>query len=119
VHVLVLGSDDRRDEGVGELKRHPGGALGDAEPDGSRVALRDSAGRRRPTSASGQARAKPHLDTLHATLDVAKAKLHEIAETTDDTWDEVKQGADHVGSDVKASVEGGAYDSLEKPRKEG
>ncbi|WP_437984890.1 hypothetical protein [Sorangium sp. So ce117] len=54
------------------------------------------AGRRRPTSASGQARAKPHLDPLHATLDVAKAKLHEIAETTDDTWDEVKQGADHV-----------------------
>ncbi|AUX34819.1 MULTISPECIES: hypothetical protein [Sorangium] len=60
--------------------------------EGRRLELRP----RQLTSASGQALARPHLDTLHAKLDVAKAKLHEIAKTTDDRWDEVKQGADDV-----------------------
>lgn len=69
-------------------------------------------------SAEAKLEAKSHLDTLHAKLGAAKAKLHEIAEATDDKWDEVMKGADQAWSDIKASVEG-AYDALKKPRKQG
>jgi len=57
--------------------------------------------------------AKPHLDTLHAKLEAANAKLHDLAEATDDKWDHVRSGADQIWSDFKASVEG-AYDALKK-----
>jgi uncharacterized coiled-coil DUF342 family protein len=59
--------------------------------------------------------AKPHLDALNDKLAAAKAKLHEIAEATDDKMDEVMKDADHVWNDFKAAVEG-AYDAL-KPEK--
>ena len=59
--------------------------------------------------------AKPRVDALNGKLETAKAKLHEIAEATDDKWDDVKTGADHLWNDVKAAVEG-AYDAL-KPEK--
>jgi hypothetical protein len=55
--------------------------------------------------------AKPHLDGLRSKLAAANAKLHEIAEATDDKWDDVKKGADHVWGEVKAAVQGG-YDAL-------
>jgi hypothetical protein len=60
--------------------------------------------------------AKPHFDGLRLKLAAASAKLHEIAEATDDRWDDVKKGADHVWNDFKAAVEGG-YDALSaKPK---
>src|SRR5271155_1688168 len=55
--------------------------------------------------------AKPHLDRVHGKLETAKATLHEIAQATDDKWDDVMKSADQVWSDVKASLEG-AYDVL-------
>jgi hypothetical protein len=55
--------------------------------------------------------AKPHLDALHEKLDAAKARLLEIAEATDDRWDDVKKGAEDAWNDVKAAVEG-AHDAL-------
>ncbi len=58
---------------------------------------------------------KPTLDALHAKLESAKAKLHEMGEATDDKWEEVKAGAEHLWDDIKGSVEG-AYDAL-KPKK--
>ncbi len=61
--------------------------------------------------------AKPHLDALRAKLDAAKAKVAEIAQATEDRWDEVKKGADHAWNDVKASVEG-AHDALMPKKKE-
>jgi uncharacterized coiled-coil DUF342 family protein len=64
-------------------------------------------------SAEAKLAAKPHLDTLRSKVQVAKAKLHEIAEATDDKWDEVKKGVDHAWNDVKASFEG-AYDALKE-----
>jgi hypothetical protein len=67
-------------------------------------------------TADAKLQAKPHLDGVHAKLEVAKAKLHEIAQATDDKWDDVKKGADHVWNDVKASVEG-AYDALKPAKK--
>ena len=66
-------------------------------------------------TAEAKLQAKPHLDTVHAKLETAKAKLGEIAQATDDKWDDVKKSADHVWNDVKAAVEG-AYDAI-KPGK--
>jgi len=58
---------------------------------------------------------KPRLDALHAKLEAARAKLREIADATDDRWEDVKKEADHLWSDFKGAVEG-AYDTL-KPEK--
>lgn len=60
--------------------------------------------------------AKPHLDCLRAKLETAHAKLHEIAVATDDKWDEVVKGTEHVWSEVKAAVEGGC-DALTPAKK--
>jgi uncharacterized coiled-coil DUF342 family protein len=67
-------------------------------------------------TADAKIEAKPHLDALHAKLAAAKAKLHEIAATTDDKWDEVKKSADHTWDEVKGAVEG-AYDTLKADKK--
>jgi uncharacterized protein YqhQ len=50
--------------------------------------------------------AKPHLDGISTKLEAAKAKLHELAAATDDKWEDAKKSADHVWSDLKASLEG-------------
>jgi hypothetical protein len=55
--------------------------------------------------------AKPHLDAVHGKASAVKAKLQEIAQATDDGWEDVKTGADHTWNDFKAAVEG-AYDAL-------
>ncbi len=68
-------------------------------------------------TAEAKIEAKPHLDGLRAKLEEAKAKLHEMAQVTDDKWDDVKKGAEHVWSDVKGSVEG-AYDAIKPSKKE-
>jgi hypothetical protein len=60
--------------------------------------------------------AKPHLDAVHAKLEAAKAKLHDISTSTDDKWDEVKAGADHAWNEVKGAIEG-AYDALKAHNK--
>jgi hypothetical protein len=60
--------------------------------------------------------AKPHLDAVHAKLEAAKAKLHDISDSTDDKWDEVKAGADHAWNEVKGAIEG-AYDALKAHNK--
>lgn len=59
--------------------------------------------------------AKPHIDAVNEKLTLASAKLHEIAEVTDDKWDEVKKSADHVWTEVRAAVEGG-YGALKPHR---
>jgi hypothetical protein len=68
-------------------------------------------------SAEAKIAAKPHLDTVHAQVQAAKAKLHQLAETTEDKWDDATKGAEHVWIDVKASLEG-AYDALQKHGKD-
>lgn len=55
--------------------------------------------------------AKPGLDSLHSKLEIAKAKMHEIATATDEKWDEVKKSADHAWTDAKAAIEG-AFDAV-------
>ncbi|MEO7329645.1 MAG: coiled coil domain-containing protein [Minicystis sp.] len=62
-------------------------------------------------TADAKIEVKPTLDAMHAKLESAKAKVHEMGEATDDKWDEVKASAEHLWGDVKASVEG-AYDAL-------
>ena len=59
--------------------------------------------------------AKPHLDSLSAKAEAAKAKLQEVAEATDDKWDAVREGAEQAWTDLKSAVEG-AYDAV-KPEK--
>lgn len=68
-------------------------------------------------TAEARLEVKPRLDALHGKLEDAKARLQEIAATTDDRWDDVKKSADHAWSDVKAAIES-AYDALE-PRDSG
>jgi hypothetical protein len=50
--------------------------------------------------------AKPLLDAAHAKLASAKAKLDELAGTSDDKWDEVVKGVSHTWNDLKAAAEG-------------
>jgi outer membrane protein TolC len=59
---------------------------------------------------------KPHLDAVHAKFDAAKARLNEIAEATDDKWDDVVKEVDHAWNDLKAAAEG-AYDAMKLPKK--
>ena len=51
--------------------------------------------------------AKPHLDELHGKLDLAKSKLHEIAQT---------KSAEHAWAEVKGAIEG-AYDAIKPDKK--
>jgi hypothetical protein len=61
--------------------------------------------------------ARPHVDAMHTKLAAARAKLHDLAETTDDKWEDVKTGADLAWNDVKAAFEG-AHDALTSKKKE-
>jgi ElaB/YqjD/DUF883 family membrane-anchored ribosome-binding protein len=61
--------------------------------------------------------AKPRLDAIHVKMEAAKAKLHEIADATDDRWDDVKKGAEHAWHEVKGAVEG-AYDAIKPDKKD-
>ncbi len=54
---------------------------------------------------------KPKLDAVHASFEAAKARLAEIAEATDDRWDDVVKKVDHAWSEVKAASEG-VYDAM-------
>lgn len=67
-------------------------------------------------TAEAKLQAKPHLDAVREKLAAVNAKLHEIAGATDDKWDDVKTGAEHVWSDLKQAVEGG-YDALTSDKK--
>lgn len=67
-------------------------------------------------TADAKLEAKPRVDAVHAKLAEAKAKLHEVAVTTDDKWDEVKKSADHAWDELKGAVEG-AYDALKAEKK--
>ena len=60
---------------------------------------------------------KPHLDAVHAKFDAAKARLGEIAEATDDKWDDVVKTVDHGWNDLKAAAEG-AYGALKRHKKQ-
>ena len=56
---------------------------------------------------------QPHLDAVHAKFVSAKAAFHDVAQATDDTWNEVATKADHVWNEFKAAT-GGAYDALKR-----
>jgi predicted nucleic acid-binding Zn-ribbon protein len=60
---------------------------------------------------------KPHVDAVHAKFDAAKARVHEIASTTNDKWDDVVKGIDHAWTDLKSAAEG-AYDALRRHKKD-
>lgn len=62
-------------------------------------------------SAQTKIDAKPRIDGMHAQLEVAKAKLHELVSATDDKWEEAKKGAEHAWTETKGALEG-AYDAL-------
>jgi hypothetical protein len=49
---------------------------------------------------------KPLLDAAHARFDAAKAKLDQIATSTDDRWDDVVKSAANTWSELKAAAEG-------------
>ena len=61
--------------------------------------------------------AKPLLDALHLKIEAAKAKLHEIAGSTDGRWEEVKTSAEHAWHEVKGAVEG-AHDAIMPDKKD-
>lgn len=67
-------------------------------------------------AAQAQLDMKPHADAVQGKFEAAKAKLHEMAEATDDTWEEVKKAADHAWAEVTGAVEG-AYDALKSHAK--
>lgn len=62
-------------------------------------------------TAQAQIDAKPHFEALHSKLTAANTRLHEIADTTEDKWDDVKRETDLFWREVKGAVEG-AYDAL-------
>lgn len=59
---------------------------------------------------------KPRIDAVHSKFAAAEAKLGEIADATDDKWDDVMKSADHAWSEAKAAVEG-AYDAIKPAKK--
>lgn len=64
-------------------------------------------------TAQAQIDIKPHVDTVQAKFEAAKAKLMEIGAATDDRWDEVAKEVDGAWADLKAAASG-AYDALKK-----
>lgn len=59
---------------------------------------------------------KPHVDAVQSKLEAAKAKLHGVAESTDDKWNTLVEGVDAAWTDLKASAEG-AYDAMKRHEK--
>ena len=62
-------------------------------------------------TAEAKLEAKPRIDGMHARLEAAKAKIHDIATATDEQWDEMKQRIDHAWTVTTAAVVG-AYDAV-------
>lgn len=62
-------------------------------------------------SAQAKLDAKPRIDAMHEKLEAAKAKMHDIASSTDDKWDEVKKGIDHAWDETRGAIQG-AYDTV-------
>jgi chromosome segregation ATPase len=54
---------------------------------------------------------QPHLDTTRTKFEAAKAKLMDLGNAAEDTWEEVKRNADSAWNEFKSSLEG-AYDAL-------
>jgi uncharacterized coiled-coil DUF342 family protein len=54
---------------------------------------------------------RPHFEAVHARIDAAKARLRDIGDAAEDTWEEMKMNADQAWQDFKSSVEG-AYDAF-------
>jgi hypothetical protein len=71
-------------------------------------------------SAKATAQAKidvaPHVNAIHDNYAAAKAKLEQLAQATDDKWDDAAKDADRVWQDFKASVEG-AFMALRPTKK--
>jgi multidrug resistance efflux pump len=63
----------------------------------------------RITAANANAEAKlahkEHIATLRQKRDEARAKLTEIEEADDDRWEGLKDGLDHVWTNIKSSLE--------------
>jgi predicted nucleic acid-binding Zn-ribbon protein len=62
-------------------------------------------------TADAKIAAQPHLEGVKKQLEHARAKLVEMAEATDDKWDEFVTGVDKFWSETKAAFEG-AYDAI-------
>jgi len=65
-------------------------------------------------TADAKIAAQPHLESVKKKLEHARTKLVEIAEASDDKWDEFVAGVDKYWSETKAAFEG-AYDAIRAP----
>jgi hypothetical protein len=59
---------------------------------------------------------KPHLDSVNTKFEAAKARLGEIADATDEKWNDLVSGVDHAWSELKAAAEG-AHDAVKAHQK--
>ena len=48
------------------------------------------------------------IETLQAKQDAAKTKLQELRSAGDDAWEDVKTGAEHVWTEIKAAFQSAA-----------
>ncbi|MEI7994695.1 MAG: hypothetical protein WCH01_07310 [Methylococcaceae bacterium] len=56
------------------------------------------------TAADVQIKLSEETDTLEKGVEVAKAKLAELAESGEDAWEQVKEGAEGVWDQLNAAV---------------
>jgi hypothetical protein len=59
-------------------------------------------------TAEARIAAQPHLDACHVGLQRARAKLAELGDATEDTWEALMRGAEDFWSETKAALEGAA-----------
>jgi hypothetical protein len=59
-------------------------------------------------SAEARLTAQPHLDAFHQGLERARAKLSELGDATEETWEALMRGAEDFWSETKAALEGAA-----------
>ena len=79
---------------------------------GSKVdALRDQAAK---AEANAQAKVKPHVEQLQTRLEHARERLTEIAGSTDEAWDKLREGFEKSWLDLKT-----AFDAASKVFEEG
>jgi hypothetical protein len=62
-------------------------------------------------SAQTRLDAKPRMDAMHASLEAARAKMHEIGTATDESWKRVKKDLDHAWNETRGAVQG-AHDAV-------
>jgi hypothetical protein len=60
---------------------------------------------------------RPHVEVVHARLEAARARAHDVAAATDESWHDSKQGADQAWSELRAAA-AGAYDAMKSTRSE-